>query len=174
MSAAATALIIVGVLGAIIVLVLLGKLADKDRTHDEEKRRMQERFAADIEEARLRARQEAGRGSRAVHLGRIGEQIAPLLPDFPYQLKDVQWVGGAIDAIVWDGLAEGRNLEIVFLDVKTGRGSLSGQLTDAQKLIQQAVAEKRVRFDVYRPAFPALDVMQELPETTIDPGIEAH
>ena len=45
-----------------------------------------------------------------------------LFPGFRYNHQDVQWVGGhgAIDAIVWNGLEAGGDVEIVFLDVKTG------------------------------------------------------
>jgi predicted Holliday junction resolvase-like endonuclease len=39
-----------------------------------------------------------------VHIGKSSEQLAPLLAGLSYNLKDVQWVGGTLDAIVWDGL----------------------------------------------------------------------
>ena len=53
----------------------------------------------------------------------ISEQLAPLLPGFRYNPKDAQWIGGggAVDAIVWNGLEAGGEVEVVFLDVKVGR-----------------------------------------------------
>jgi hypothetical protein len=57
-------------------------------------------------------------------------------------------VGGTIDAIVWDGVEEKRDdLDIVFLDVKTGQA----RLNDRQRRIQDAAKAGRVRFEVFRP-----------------------
>jgi predicted Holliday junction resolvase-like endonuclease len=43
--------------------------------------------------------------SRAVHVAKVTEMFAPLLPQFPaYNVKDVQWVGSTIDIVVFDGL----------------------------------------------------------------------
>lgn len=63
--------------------------------------------------------------------------------------KDVQWIGGgAVDAIVWNGLEAGGEVEIVFLDVKVGRHV---HLTDNQRRIREAIRWKKVAFDEYRP-----------------------
>jgi predicted Holliday junction resolvase-like endonuclease len=90
---------------------------------------------------RADARQKAAvNTSRSVHVSKIAEQLAPLLPGFPYSPKDVQWVGGTIDAIVWDGLEEKRDdLDIVFPDVKTGQA----RLNDRQRRIQDAAKAGR-------------------------------
>ena len=79
----------------------------------------------------------------------ISEQLAPLLPGFRYNPKDVQWIGGdgAVDAIVWNGLEAGGDVEIVFLDVKTGPRA---RLTGNQRRIREAIVWKRIAFDVYR------------------------
>jgi predicted Holliday junction resolvase-like endonuclease len=88
--------------------------------------------------------------SRSSHLASISEQLAPLLPGFRYNPKDVQWIGGggAIDAIVWNGLEAGGDVEIVFLDVKVGRHA---RFTENQRRIREAIMWKRVAFDEYRP-----------------------
>jgi predicted Holliday junction resolvase-like endonuclease len=50
-------------------------------------------------------------------------------------------VGGTVDAIVWDGLEEKRDdLDIVFLDVKTGQS----RLNDRQRRVQDAAEARRV------------------------------
>jgi Endonuclease related to archaeal Holliday junction resolvase len=95
-------------------------------------------------------RSDARKRSRTLHMASIMEQLAPLLPGFRYNPKDVQWIGGhgAVDAIVWNGLEAGGEVEIVFLDVKAGpRAGLTGN----QRRIRDAIVWKRIAFDVYRP-----------------------
>jgi hypothetical protein len=83
------------------------------------------RLGQQIAEFRRRdaaVRSEAGKRSRLLRLDSISEQLAPLLPGFRYNPKDVQWIGGgAVDAVVWNGLEAGGDVEIVFLDLKPGR-----------------------------------------------------
>jgi predicted Holliday junction resolvase-like endonuclease len=84
--------------------------------------------------------------SRVGHVAKITEQFAPLLPGFPnYNVKDVQWVGGAVDMIVWDGLEDSRDVSVVLLDIKTGRASVNPR----QRRIREAVKAGRVRFEVF-------------------------
>jgi predicted Holliday junction resolvase-like endonuclease len=99
-------------------------------------------------EAEIRA--DARKRSRISHMASISEQLAPLLPGFRYNPKDVQWIGGggAVDAIVWNGLEAGGEVEVVFLDVKVGR---QARFTDNQCRIRDAIMWKRVAFDEYRP-----------------------
>ena len=108
------------------------------------------RQVADFPEREKEIRSDARKRSRTVHMASISEQLAPLLPGFRYDHKDVQWVGGhgAIDAIVWNGLEAGGDVEIVFLDVKTGPHA---HLTANQRRIREAIAWKRIAFDVYSP-----------------------
>jgi predicted Holliday junction resolvase-like endonuclease len=99
-----------------------------------------------VENARKRE-QNAVSTSRRVHVAKISEQLAPLLPGFPqYSLKDIQWVGGTIDIIVWDGLEEDCDVTVVFLDVKTGKATT----THRQRKIQEAIEQGRVKFEVVR------------------------
>lgn len=85
--------------------------------------------------------------------------------------KDVQWIGGggAVDAIVWNGLEAGGDVEIVFLPVKAGPRA---RLTSNQRRIREAIAWKRIAFEEYRPpetpllinALPSDDADELLPE----------
>jgi predicted Holliday junction resolvase-like endonuclease len=91
--------------------------------------------------------------SRAVNMGKISEQISPLLPGFPFEVKDVQWVGGKVDAIVWNGLEAVKSgqgspddIEVVLLEVKTGRYA---RVDEDQRLIRKAADAGRVRFEVF-------------------------
>ena len=133
--------LVLGVLLAgalLVVVILLARVGRLGRQVAEFSRRERE------------IRSDARKRSRTLHMASIIEQLAPLLPGFRYNPKDVQWIGGhgAVDAIVWNGLEAGGDVEIVFLDVKAGpRAGLTGH----QRRIRDAIVWKRIAFDVYRP-----------------------
>jgi hypothetical protein len=146
--------LVLGVLLAAAILAIVVLLVKVSRQAD--------RFSQQEKEIRSDARKR----SRTVHMASISEQLAPLLPGFRYNPKDVQWVGGhgAVDAIVWHGLEAGGDVEIVFLDVKTGPRA---NLTANQRRIRAAIAWKRIAFDVYRPPETPLlteALLSELPD----------
>jgi predicted Holliday junction resolvase-like endonuclease len=95
--------------------------------------------------------------SRAVLKGKIAEQIAPLLPGFlaKYNPADARFIGSPIDYLIFRNMSKGDDsedpIEIVLLDVKTGKSGLNG----VQKKIETAAAAKRVSFDVLRIDEPA-------------------
>ena len=90
--------------------------------------------------------------SRAVLKGKIAEQIAPLLPGFleKYNPADARFIGSPIDYLIFRNMSKGSDtedpIEIVLLDVKTGKAALNG----VQKKIEAAAAAKRVSFEVLR------------------------
>jgi len=66
--------------------------------------------------------------SRAVLGGLVSEQMAPLLPGFPFDPGDCRFVGKPIDFIVFKGMNEKDISEVVFLEVKSGSArSLNSQ-----------------------------------------------
>jgi predicted Holliday junction resolvase-like endonuclease len=86
--------------------------------------------------------------SRAVLGGLVSEQIAPLLPGFPFDPGDCRFVGKPVDFIVFKGMNEKAITEVVFLEVKSGS---SRALNDQEKRLREAVQSGRVRwvqFDV--------------------------
>ena len=87
-------------------------------------------------------RQDAITRSHAVNLGKITEHLLPYMSVFPYNPKDVRFVGSPIDLIVFDGIDEGELREILFLEVKTGTSSLSTR----QRQIRDALLSGRVRW----------------------------
>jgi predicted Holliday junction resolvase-like endonuclease len=94
--------------------------------------------------------------SRAVLKGKMAEQVAPLLPGFAYWPADARFLGDPIDYIVFDGYSackdnktDGRDIEIVLLDIKYGKSVL----TREQRRVADAVSAGRVRFEVVR-VFP--------------------
>jgi predicted Holliday junction resolvase-like endonuclease len=81
-------------------------------------------------------REDAVQRSQAVTAGKVHEQLIPYLPAFPYNPKDVRFLGSPIDLVVFDGLAEGRIRRIVFLEVKTGRSGLTSRERGVRDVIQ--------------------------------------
>jgi predicted Holliday junction resolvase-like endonuclease len=86
-------------------------------------------------------RADAVQRSQAVTVGKVHEQLIPYLPDFPYNPKDVRFLGGPIDLVVFDGLAEGRVERIVFVEVKTGGAGLTSRERCVRDVVQARVVE---------------------------------
>jgi predicted Holliday junction resolvase-like endonuclease len=86
-------------------------------------------------------RQDAANRSYAVHMGKITEHLIPFHLHFPFNPKDVRFIGSPIDLIVFDGIsAESDNVEIFFVEIKTGKSVLSKR----QKQIKSAVQNKSI------------------------------
>jgi predicted Holliday junction resolvase-like endonuclease len=81
--------------------------------------------------------------SRAVLGGLVSEQLAPLLPGFPFDPGDCRFVGKPVDFIVFKGMNEKNITEVIFLEVKTGS---RGALNDQEKRLRDAVQAGRVRW----------------------------
>lgn len=84
--------------------------------------------------------------SRSVLLGEVYEKVLPALPDFPYAPKDMTFLGKGVDYLIFDGLTEGNLREIVFLELKSGKS----QLNKNERMIQECLRDRRVRFAEYR------------------------
>jgi predicted Holliday junction resolvase-like endonuclease len=91
-------------------------------------------------------REDAVQRSRAVTSGKVHEQLIPYLPVFPYNPKDVRFLGSPIDLVVFDGLSEGCVRRIVFLEVKTG-GSC---LTTRERSVRDAIQDGNIEWDELR------------------------
>jgi predicted Holliday junction resolvase-like endonuclease len=86
-------------------------------------------------------RQDAVSRSQAVTAGKVYEQLLPYLPAFPYNPKDVRFLGSPVDLVVFDGLAEGTVRRVVFVEVKTGRSTLTGRERSVRNAIQAGEVE---------------------------------
>ena len=55
-------------------------------------------------------------------LGKVGEQLAPLLlfENYGINLKDIRFLGSPVDFIVFKGLYDGNPEEIIFVEVESG------------------------------------------------------
>ena len=81
--------------------------------------------------------------SRAVLGGLVTEQIAPLLPDFPFDPGDCRFIGKPVDFIVFRGMNEQAISEVIFLEVKSGA---SKSLNPQEKRLREAIQARRVRW----------------------------
>ncbi len=94
-----------------------------------------------------RQRKDAVKRSRAVLAGQVCEQIAPLLPDFPCDINNVQFVGRPVDFVGFCGDPQtGIVEEILFIEVKSASSVLSAR----EKSVKEAVEKHRVRYVEYR------------------------
>jgi predicted Holliday junction resolvase-like endonuclease len=109
----------------------------------------EERARTDLERWKIECtngiRKDSVNRSRSTLKGRISEQMAPLLPEFPYSPADARFIGNPIDFIVFDGYTKVKDekddaISVVLVEVKKGKG----KLTREELLIKKAVEEGRV------------------------------
>ena len=91
-------------------------------------------------------RLDAVQRSQAVTVGKVSEQLVPLLPGFAFNPKDVRFLGSPVDLVVFDGLNDGTVRQVVFIEVKTGAAGLSPR----ERQVRDAILEKRVGWDELR------------------------
>lgn len=84
--------------------------------------------------------------SREVILGEVYEKVAPMLENFPYNYKDLTFVGRWIDYIVFDWLAEWNLKNIIFLEIKSGKSNLNKNERD----IRNVVEKWKVTYEIYK------------------------
>jgi predicted Holliday junction resolvase-like endonuclease len=126
------------VLGGVLLGLVLGLFVGRILTARWLERQFVEREGA--------ARADGHRRSRATFGGQALEELAPLFPDFPFNPKDLRFIGDPIDYVVFDGLTEGSLREIVLLEVKSGRSTLSA----SQRSIRDALRDHAVSWSLYR------------------------
>lgn len=87
--------------------------------------------------------------SQAVTIGKVTEHLVPFFPDFPFDPRDVRFLGTPIDLIVFDGLSNGGDIKrLVFVEVKTGKSGLSTR----ERCVGDAVLAQRIEWLEFRPA----------------------
>jgi predicted Holliday junction resolvase-like endonuclease len=84
--------------------------------------------------------------SRAVLGGLVSEQLAPLLPGFPFDPGDCRFIGKPVDFIVFKGMNVQNITEIIFLEVKSGAIK---RLNDQEKRLRDAVLAGRIRWEQF-------------------------
>jgi predicted Holliday junction resolvase-like endonuclease len=122
-----------------LVFLLVGRRMGLSQGRRQERADWEGHKLPDIVKARLKA-------SRAVLGGLVSEQMAPLLPGFPFDPGDCRFVGKPVDFIVFRGMNEKNITEVVFLEVKSGSGK---NLNDQEKRLRDAIRAGRVRWEEF-------------------------
>jgi predicted Holliday junction resolvase-like endonuclease len=91
-------------------------------------------------------RKKAIESSKQVSKGYVSEKVAPLLPIFPYALKDLVFIGKGFDYLVMKGLSRGNLEEVIFVEVKTGVSGLNSN----ERAIQSCIQQGKVRYECIR------------------------
>ena len=86
--------------------------------------------------------------SRSVLAGQFSEQLAPYLPDFPFNPSECKFIGKPVDFIVFHGLDEKNVTGVSFVEVKSGKAKLSG----TEKTVKSAIEGGKVDWVDYRVA----------------------
>ena len=92
----------------------------------------------------------ARKGSLGSLSGKTAEQWAPYLDGFPGHVNEARFLGAPIDYVVFRGLADGEISEVVFVEVKSGRGKLSGP----ERALRDCIRAGRVRWEEHRVQSP--------------------
>jgi predicted Holliday junction resolvase-like endonuclease len=122
-----------------LLFLLIGRRMGLSQGRRQERADWEGHKVRDIVKARLKA-------SRAVLGGLVSEQIAPLLPGFPFDPGDCRFMGKPVDFIVFRGMNEKNISEVVFLEVKSGTGK---NLNDQEKRLREVIRAGRVRWAEY-------------------------
>ena len=80
------------------------------------------------------------RKSSEVRLGKIGENLAPFLTDWPWSPGRFRFLGNPVDGIQFNDDA------VVFVEIKTG----GGRLSRTQKKVKNLIKEGKVRFVTFK------------------------
>lgn len=131
---------------------LLGQMRRLNAEHHYEISQLQQQHEKEL----LDAKKRSVNTSRAVLKGKMAEQFAPVFPQFEYLPSDAKFLGDPVDYVVFSGYSEFREglrsadeIEVVFIDIKSGQARLS----KGQQAIAKAIAEGKVRFETIRIDF---------------------
>lgn len=89
--------------------------------------------------------------SSEVRVGKIGENMAPFLYDWPYNPSTFRFLGHPVDGIQFT------KDEIIFIEIKTGKS----KLTKSQRLARDLVRGGKVSFATFRISEDRAELIKE-------------
>jgi predicted Holliday junction resolvase-like endonuclease len=101
---------------------------------------------AEFVERTIGERKDAINRSRSTLGGQFLEKISPHLPDFPFDPTELRFIGTPVDFVVFRGLSTGKVEEVVFLEVKSGKGAL----TTRERSVRDCVESRNVGWSIYK------------------------
>jgi len=84
--------------------------------------------------------------SKHVVMWQVNEKIAPILPGFPYNYKDLVFIWKGIDYVVFDWLSTWYLKQVVFLEIKSGNSLLNKN----EIMIKDCLDRKKVYYEILR------------------------
>lgn len=131
-----TALLVL--LCAALLVALVAALLNLWHLHASITRRVEDEVELAIREFKRR--------SARTRVGTTVEQMVPFLQEIPFDPSDMRILsGGPVDYVVFDGLCDGDVRELVFLDVKTGKGKAS----HVQRQVKRCAEDGHVSFAIF-------------------------
>ncbi len=111
-----------------------------EREANERARILLEKWKLEVEKE---IREDAIKRSMATILGRIGEQLAPIIlfSNYGIEPKDIRFLGTPIDFIAFKGLHKGELEQVIFIEVKSGKTTT---LTKTEKAIKELIETGKV------------------------------
>ncbi len=91
-------------------------------------------------------RKNAVERSKNVLIWQVNEKIAPILPWFPYNYKDLVFIWKWIDYVVFDWLSSWYLREIVFLEIKSWISTLNKNET----MVKNCIENRKISYDILR------------------------
>ncbi len=91
-------------------------------------------------------RKDAVDRSKNIILWQVNEKIAPILPDFPYDINDLTFIWKWIDYLVFNWLHEWDLQEIIFLEIKTNKSNLNKN----EKMIKDIINRWKIRYEIMK------------------------
>ena len=145
MQISAQVLLILLLIALAAIAILLYLLKQNKKAQETLQQEMQRRINSEYrllfekwkQEYEKKIRKDAASKSQSTLIGKITEHFIPYLPDFPYNPQDARFLGAPIDFIVFDGLSEGEIKEVVLVEVKTNKGSLSKRERQIRDIVNQ-------------------------------------
>jgi len=99
----------------------------------------------DLEKSKKLATERATITTAAVNIGKILEKVLPTMDDFRWALPDCRFLGDPIDLVTFNGCCQNKIDSISFIEVKSG----NARLNKNQRLVKDAVQDKKVRYEVF-------------------------
>ena len=139
----ATETIVVIAISCLIILYLLWKIIQLKFTH-----------RAAINDAR----KDTGNRQRSIIKGQISEVIAPWSIESVNSVKELNFLGSPIDFVGFKGLDGDDEIEIKFIEIKSGKS----RLTKNQRRIRDAVIAKRIEWVEVRVKGTEIEIEEKI------------
>lgn len=104
------------------------------------------------------ARRDTGNRQRSVIKGQISEVLAPWSIESVNSVKELSFLGSPIDFVGFKGLDGEGNIDIKFIEVKSGKSRLNKN----QRRIRDAVAAKRIEWVEVRVKDTEIEIEEKI------------